>query len=428
MFDLAGLQRFDHDVQMTAAGQTQTFRFFRGDAVLEKLGLALRQFAGNQFFEQVVLDTAAGERTDDVTRLIAGQQRTYRPRRRPPGRDNRCQPAGFIATEPFHDFSKYFVVDRLHARKGWPRVQPVYTSGHGSPSSMPAQRPLQIDADIDLELFCAYLWKLGIRHRVYEEQGRQVVEVADPSQSEAVREQYAAWRTGRLTLVRSDTRTGRARPLAHALSFVWQCPVLASLVLVTLVCFPATWSLDYGELSSWVRWLTFVDVTLVNGFPHYADLATTLASGQLWRLVTPIFLHFSVAHLLFNTAVIIEFGRRVERGLGGPRLLGMVLAIAVASNLAQYLSTGPGMFGGMSGVAYGLVGFVVVRGRRAPEHPLWKVSRSFVVAVVGFLVLMSTGVTELFGLHIANAAHWVGLCVGALLGLPGGNQPARESP
>jgi GlpG protein len=291
---------------------------------------------------------------------------------------------------------------------------------------MPAQRPLQIDADIDLELFCAYLWKLGIRHRVYEEQGQQVVEVADPSQSEAVREQYAAWRSGRLTLARADTGTAREPRFAHALGLAWQYPALASLVLVTLVCFPATWSLDYGELSGWVRWLTFVDVTLDNGRPHYADLATTLASGQLWRLVTPVFLHFSVAHLLFNMAVIIEFGRRVERGLGGLTLLGMVLAIAVASNLAQYLATGPGLFGGMSGVAYGLVGFVVVRGRRAPENPLWQVSRSFVVAVVGFLVLMSTGVTELFGLHIANAAHWIGLCVGALLGLPGATRPARE--
>ena len=293
---------------------------------------------------------------------------------------------------------------------------------------MPAHRILQLDADIDLELFCAYLWKLGIRHRVYEEQGQQVVEVADSSQSELVREQYTAWRSGRLTLARADTDDHRPPRFAHALSLVWQYPALASLVLVTLLCFPATWSLGYGELSGWVRWLSFVDITMVDGLPRYADLSSMLASGQLWRLVTPVFLHFSVAHLLFNTAVIIEFGRRVERGLGGLALLGLVLVIAVASNVAQYLSTGPGMFGGMSGVAYGLVGFVVVRGRRAPENPLWQVNRSFVVAVVVFLVLMSTGVTELFGLHIANAAHWVGLCLGALLGVPGGSQPTSDKP
>jgi GlpG protein len=293
---------------------------------------------------------------------------------------------------------------------------------------MPAQRPLQLDADIDLELFCAYLWKLGIRHRVYEERGQQVVEVADPSHAQVVREQYDAWRSGRLTLTRAEAASARPPRFGQALSLVWQYPALASLVLVTLLCFPATWSLAYGQLSAGVRWLSFVDIAMVDGRPHYADLSSTLASGQLWRLVTPVFLHFSVAHLLFNTAVLIEFGRRVERGLGGAALLGMVLAIAVASNLAQYLSTGPGMFGGMSGVAYGLVGFVVVRGRKSPENPLWQVNRSFVVAVVVFLVLMSTGVTELFGLHIANAAHWVGLCLGGLLGLPGGSQPSGDNP
>jgi membrane associated rhomboid family serine protease len=82
----------------------------------------------------------------------------------------------------------------------------------------------------------------------------------------------------------------------------------------------------------------------------------------------------------------------------------------------------------MSGVAYGLVGFVVVRWRRAPDNPFWQVNRSFVVAVVVFLILMSTGVTELFGLHIANAAHWIGLGAGALLGVLGGSQSSSEVP
>jgi GlpG protein len=88
--------------------------------------------------------------------------------------------------------------------------------------------------------------------------------------------------------------------------------------------------------------------------------------------------------------------------------------IAVSSNVAQFVVSKNPLFGGLSGVAYGLFAYVAVRSRfdSAPE---WRVNPSFSVMVVVTLVLMSSGVTELFGLYIANTAHWVGLALGGLV-------------
>lgn len=280
---------------------------------------------------------------------------------------------------------------------------------------MPATRILEVGMEVDLGLFSAFLWQQGIRHRIFEERGRQVLELADPAHCDEVRAQLAAWRSGRLELTRRSASAPAPRG-AWLIERIQRYPVLATLVTMMILCYPATWPLQHGGHSAWAAAFSFVDVEIVDGHPIYGDLAATLAQGQLWRLITPIFLHFSAAHLLFNLAVVVEFGRRVERGAGGSALGLAVVVIAAVSNLAQYLATGPGLFGGASGVAYGLVGLVIVRSLRHPADPVWRIQRSFAVALIAFLVIMSTGVTEAFGLRIANAAHWAGLGVGALLG------------
>ncbi len=80
------------------------------------------------------------------------------------------------------------------------------------------------------------------------------------------------------------------------------------------------------------------------------------------------------------SAVVVEFGRRIERGAGSVCLLVLTLLIAVPGNVAQFLVKSAPLFGGLSGVAYGLFAYVVVRGRfdAAPE---WRVHPSFSIGV-----------------------------------------------
>ncbi len=141
---------------------------------------------------------------------------------------------------------------------------------------------------------------------------------------------------------------------------------------------------------------------------------TEVAQGQVWRLVTPIFLHFNVLHLLFNMLWLRDLGGMVERVRGTARFGLLVLALALASNLAQFYWHGPG-FGGMSGVVYGLLGYVWMKGRFDRASGLF-VHQSTVNFMVGWMVLGFTGLLSQYIGSMANLAHLAGLAAGVALG------------
>jgi len=136
-----------------------------------------------------------------------------------------------------------------------------------------------------------------------------------------------------------------------------------------------------------------------------------IEGGQVWRMVTPIFLHFNILHLVFNMLWLHALGGQIESRRGIWRMLVLVLALAAASNVGQYLVTHNPLFGGMSGVVYGLFGFIWMRSRFDPASGLFMDSRTVTLMILWFLLCF----TGMFG-PIANAAHGVGLVLGAALG------------
>jgi GlpG protein len=147
--------------------------------------------------------------------------------------------------------------------------------------------------------------------------------------------------------------------------------------------------------------------------------------GEVWRLVTPAFLHSTtnVLHLLFNMLMLRSLGALIEARRGTGRLLLLVLATAVISNLAQYYwgvlrwhpperPLNPAAFGGMSGVLYGLFGYAWMKSRFEPALGLW-VDQNTVLILIGWFFLCMTG----FVGPIANAAHAGGLVSGMVLGV-----------
>lgn len=134
--------------------------------------------------------------------------------------------------------------------------------------------------------------------------------------------------------------------------------------------------------------------------------------GEIWRLVTPIFLHLSPWHLFGNMYWMALFGGMIERRQGNWGLIWKVLLIAVVSNVAQYAQDGP-LFGGMSGVGFGLFGYVWIKGQFDPDDGLG-VPRETAIFFLIWMLLCSTG---LIG-PIANVAHSVGLLGGMLLASP----------
>jgi GlpG protein len=132
--------------------------------------------------------------------------------------------------------------------------------------------------------------------------------------------------------------------------------------------------------------------------------------GQLWRVITPIFIHFSVLHILFNMLWLRDLGSMIEGRQSTWMLAILVLAIAACSNLGQFLVAGP-VFGGMSGVVYGLLGYIWMRGKFDPGSGLHLQPSTVTMMIIWFFVCFTPIMP-----HVANAAHAVGLIMGIAWG------------
>jgi GlpG protein len=270
-------------------------------------------------------------------------------------------------------------------------------------------RVIDTDTDVDLSALTAWLWQAHIGHRVFEERGRQILEIEDPAHAEATRAAFEAWKRGALPAAPERAPRATLRAVGRALV---SYPGLTLILLIAFIVFPFSLPLGEGHLNPLAALLLFVPL---EGTPP----------GP-WRLITPIFMHFSVVHLAFNAAVLIELGRRIERGGSTFGLLLLVGFTGVISNIAQSVVTGPDApFGGLSGVGYGLLGFLLALGRRRPADLRWQLPAGVAMGLLFFLVLFSTGITDAFGMPVANAAHWGGLVAGLVAGFFG-PVPGRE--
>jgi len=141
-----------------------------------------------------------------------------------------------------------------------------------------------------------------------------------------------------------------------------------------------------------------------------SDALTDIKSGQVWRLFTPMFLHFGILHLIFNLYWLWLLGSMLEIRFRTWNYLWLVLAVALISNLAQALAKGTS-FGGMSGVNYGLFGFLFLHGRYHPA-PSFQLDRQTIFIMLAWLVFCFTGALG----PVANWAHSFGFLTGAAAG------------
>ena len=153
--------------------------------------------------------------------------------------------------------------------------------------------------------------------------------------------------------------------------------------------------------------LFITDFTTVDPFgPRLPEIL----HGQVWRLITPIFIHFGLLHILFNMLWLRDLGSMIE-GRQSSRLLAvLVLVIAAGSNLAQFWYGGP-VFGGMSGVVYGLLGYIWMRGKFDPGSGLYLHPSTVTMMIIWFFACFTPIIP-----HVANAAHAAGLVMGIVWG------------
>jgi GlpG protein len=183
--------------------------------------------------------------------------------------------------------------------------------------------------------------------------------------------------------------------------------VTAVLIGISVVVFFAT---GFGEKSDIVAMFTFMPLVPVKG-GYIPGPVSAMWEGQPWRLLTPMFLHFGWLHIVFNMWWMKDLGTAIERVFSSRYLLTLVLVIAAFSHVLEYVMSGPKVFGGMSGVVYGLFAFIWIRGRFDPSFP-YRIPQQLVTFMLIWLALGFTGWVG----PIANWVHSGGLLVGAAWG------------
>jgi len=300
--------------------------------------------------------------------------------------------------------------------------------------------------------FADYLLSQSIDTRLEESAGSWAVWVCDEDKLARAREEYQAFlrepaaerfhqaaREGQKRRV-EETRAAELarRPRAAPQPALPQRRVVVLLIAASIA---VTWMAASPEGSATVARSFFItEVKVLKNRVRWREGLPELRHGQFWRLITPIFIHANFWHLFFNMLWLIALGGQLEPRCGSWRFALLVVLLASLSNLCQYFFSTVALeggqwvvesrprFGGMSGVVFGLFGFVWMKTVYERNSGLY-ISPGNVVLMLFWLLLCMTGKVG----PIANTAHFVGLVVGMLAGYTsawwnGFGQPQPEPP
>jgi len=121
--------------------------------------------------------------------------------------------------------------------------------------------------------------------------------------------------------------------------------IVALTSLVYLLQLGSVAVLGYANPAAQLDWLE----------AYGARINDLIRAGELWRFLTPVLLHASVPHILFNMYALIVFGVGLERHFGHWRYLALYLLGGFTGNVLSFVLSG-GYSVGASTAIFGLVG------------------------------------------------------------------------
>jgi membrane associated rhomboid family serine protease len=146
-------------------------------------------------------------------------------------------------------------------------------------------------------------------------------------------------------------------------------------------------------------------------FETFSGVNLYVAEGEVWRLLTPIFLHSGFTHLLFNSFSLVLFGPALESIVGKYRFITIYLLSGIGANIATYLLQ-PLTYThvGSSGAIFGLFGFYLAI--ITFKKNMLSRENSQLIKTIAILSIIMTFLQP----NINVTAHIFGLITGYLIG------------
>lgn len=148
-----------------------------------------------------------------------------------------------------------------------------------------------------------------------------------------------------------------------------------------------------------------------------ARLNPLILHGQWWRLLTPVFVHIGLMHILVNSCSLYYLGKMTERLFGHWRFLLLYFISGFAGNVASFAFSPNTLTAGASTAIFGLLGAYLMLGDSFKENSVIRQLARQCLLVIGLILLFnlfSSGI-DIFG-HIGGLLG--GLLAAGMLGAP----------
>lgn len=265
----------------------------------------------------------------------------------------------------------------------------------------------QASPEINLTPITDRLWQAKIPHRVIMNEGTQDLWVARIEDAEQVKIWVQQWQSGELSQKPDAAEQTPWQVSAH------QKALLFSRIPVTVVMMLALWLIFGAQQIGLVIQLDWLlEPSLWTG--EKLDF-NSFWQNDAYRWWAPALIHLSLMHIVMNSFWWWVLAKEIEMHDGHSGLILLTLLLALGSAYAQYLAVGP-YFAGLSGVTYGLMGWVWGRQYRyrhisTPRYdlPSWLFPFMMVSMVVIIMFDSAFG-----GLNIGHESHIAGALLGVL--------------
>lgn len=179
-------------------------------------------------------------------------------------------------------------------------------------------------------------------------------------------------------------------------------PATNALLLVTMLLFGTMQVLRFGEATT---------AQTIYDFGGLYGRIVKLDPSQLWRLVSPIFIHIGWEHFFFNSMTLYVFGYQLEELFGSRRFLLLYFLSGMMGNIFILFLTPDAVAAGASTSLFGLFGAMVVLRYSSRNPSLQLLGQRYIALLLINLVL------GFFNPEISLVGHIGGVVGGALAGV-----------